>query len=286
MTVPGPIFIDPFRRIARVEGTLSASIITGPDKVRSGFGNGDCVLLNFRKQVFAVADGTERYPEASSMLLRRLNDIINSSDRPLTSEGWRAMVQRAYGQQPYMYKTTLSLAAVIDGGVFIVNGGDSMTIVVDAGDGSVLYRTVPDMYFAGRSKNIPGAARVDFNGEVRIIIATDGFIDVLKHYTAGIAIESVPGEYLSYPPDRMCGRLYNDLEVNGAAADHDDIGVIFLDPGSLETGDREVLMGGTTAAEERMFQEGRSGRPGKKWFSDNEWHLNGKMFAPSGIFAA
>jgi hypothetical protein len=33
-----------------------AMVLTGSDKIRSGYGNGDCRLLDFRNRVFALSD--------------------------------------------------------------------------------------------------------------------------------------------------------------------------------------------------------------------------------------
>ena len=48
--------LNPFRRALRLPGELGAGLITGTEKIRSGFGNGDCLLLDFRHRIFAVAD--------------------------------------------------------------------------------------------------------------------------------------------------------------------------------------------------------------------------------------
>ncbi|MDQ1329868.1 MAG: hypothetical protein QG578_130, partial [Thermodesulfobacteriota bacterium] len=51
--------------MVRQKGALSALLVTGSDKVESGFGNGDCLLLDFSRLIFAVSDGSERYTQAS-----------------------------------------------------------------------------------------------------------------------------------------------------------------------------------------------------------------------------
>ena len=54
--------INPSKRILKLPGALCGGISTGSDKIRSGYGNGDCLYFDFEHLVFAVADGSERFP--------------------------------------------------------------------------------------------------------------------------------------------------------------------------------------------------------------------------------
>jgi hypothetical protein len=289
MSETKPILLDPVRRILRIDASLSAAVISGTDKVRSGFGSGDCVLLDFSRKIFAVADATERHPDASRRLLDRLHRGIVERGLPDDADAWRAVINAAYAEQPYMYKTTFCCVALYDRGGYseaiIANGGDSMAMLFDGESGAALYQTKSDMYFAGRSKEISTVETLRLDERhARLLVATDGFTDVLKHYTDGISIKTVPGEYLTYPVDRMCRKLYSDLENLGSAIEHDDIGIILLNPIGLAVRDRRIIMGGTTAPEEVRIRSERKMIEGGEWLPDGEWKSHEAELAASGIY--
>ena len=73
-------------------GAVCGGISTGTDKIRSGYGNGDCLYFDFEHMVFAVADGTERFPWASRDLLNRLSESLAKSGTPDTAEGWKELI--------------------------------------------------------------------------------------------------------------------------------------------------------------------------------------------------
>ena len=58
-----PVLINAAKRMVRQKGALSALLVTGSDKVENGFGNGDCLLLDFSRLIFAVSDASERYTQ-------------------------------------------------------------------------------------------------------------------------------------------------------------------------------------------------------------------------------
>ena len=76
--------INPSKRILKMPGALCGGISTGTDKIRSGYGNGDCLYFDFEHLVFAVADGSERFPWASRDLLNRLSESLAQSGSPDT----------------------------------------------------------------------------------------------------------------------------------------------------------------------------------------------------------
>ena len=87
--------LNPCRRSVCLPDRLGACLITGTEKIRCGYGNGDCLLLNFHQGVFAVADATERFPQASRILLERLEAEISVAGPPTNEtefeRGYRRM---------------------------------------------------------------------------------------------------------------------------------------------------------------------------------------------------
>jgi len=74
-------------------------LLAGTDKIRSGYGNGDSLLIDSEHSIFAIADATERFPNASRILLSKIMGGLASI--PDTSEQWRAYINAIYQQQEY-----------------------------------------------------------------------------------------------------------------------------------------------------------------------------------------
>jgi hypothetical protein len=79
------LMLNPYRRTICLEGRLGACLVTGTEKIRCGYGNGDCLLLDFRHRLFAVADASERFPQASHLLVERWLEAVLESGPPETS---------------------------------------------------------------------------------------------------------------------------------------------------------------------------------------------------------
>jgi hypothetical protein len=121
------IGINASKRILKIKKSICGGIITGTDKIRSGFGNGDCLFFDFDHMVFAVADGTERFPWASRDLLKRLSETLSRIGAPVTAQGWKDLINgEVYSGQKYQHKTTFSCVAMRSdrGGVDMVISSD------------------------------------------------------------------------------------------------------------------------------------------------------------------
>ncbi len=262
--------IDAIRRLIEMDDALSACLVTGTDKVQSGFGNGDCLLMDFPHEVFAIADAAERFPEASRDLLERLFRGLSTRGAPGTRSEWMACIEEAWAGQKYIHKTTFSLLALSrrDDGLnaFISHGGDSVIMIFDARAGSIIYKSQPDMNFAGRSKQAPTIEKIPLeNPDLRILLATDGLFDVVRHYY-GYCPLGLPKELLSHPVHRAAGLLHRAIEESRGDLIHDDIGLILLDP--FKVGDIQrapLLMGGTNPDAEanylKYIEEKASSKP-------------------------
>ncbi len=151
------------------DAAACAMVLTGSDKIRSGYGNGDCLLLDFRNSVFALSDGAERYARASRLLLERLSTAIETQGhrRARTNGGnWPT----GYSDQSYQHKATFSCAALLGTTtarrLVVTHGGDSMVFVVNSfrsdriphRRGHELCRKEQDG--GERNRNRPGEGRV------------------------------------------------------------------------------------------------------------------------------
>lgn len=259
---PCPFSINSARRAIKVRDGLAACLVTGNDKIASGFGNGDCILIDMHNLFFAVADASDRFPTASRELLRRLAHELERGRTPEDEREWLEKVNTAYAVQPYVQKTTFSGVALSNRSgretAYIIHGGDSLVFVVNMDRGRVEYTTGSDMNFAGRINKLSEAQRFFLEGgQYRIILASDGLADLARLAKTNIeelCVEVLGRCPLDELPDRFLRILSRGCVKHGG---HDDISIIGLDPAKLEPGlGGPVLVGGTSPVEESQFQSG------------------------------
>ena len=252
--------INAAARMISIEGQAGALIVTGTDKIRSGYGNGDCVLMDFGHAVFALSDSTERHARASRELLERLHGSIAESGPPAGIGGWRGLVNGVFAQQNYRHKATFSCVALSgrSGAITLtaLNGGDSAIFVINVDSGKVEYVSSTDMYFAGRSREIAHAAELNLaDAEYRVVLCSDGLSDIAKLHGKSVVemLLAAAGSKVNEVPARF-------REIVGTidglpGAEYDDTGVLVLDPRAcLEKEGLALIMGGTGPYEEGEYQ--------------------------------
>jgi len=276
------ILVNRARRAVIKPDRLGACIITGTDKIRSGFGNGDCLMLDFRNLVFAVSDATERFPYASRLLLERFADSLADTAPPRTKEEWLAHVNAVYAGQSYHQKATLSCVAINKTrktvSTYVIHGGDSVVLLLNLKTRQVEYRTSADMCFAGRAKELLCVDEVPImGGDYGFVIASDGIADPARF--TGRPLERISGSVLSrLPLHEIPDGLANYLKELSRPEEYDDIGVIALSPTRLEPEDYPtILIGGTSAVEESAFQKKLAERA-----MDDSWIRINTMQSESG----
>jgi hypothetical protein len=282
--------INPARRILKVPETLCGGISTGTDKIRSGYGNGDCLYFDFEHRVFAVADGSERFPWASRDLLNRLAEFIAISGTPDTVQGWKDLINtEIYSIQKYQHKTTFSCVALIPGAeevsLIISHGGDSVVTVMNSVTGAICQQTGRDMKFAGRSKDIADVTQYSTSDrDCRVLISTDGFDDVWRFCLRQSLLGGTRDVFQRYPVDRICEMISGILAENKGRFEYDDVGFIIIDPFRVEkTEARAILIGGTTAYEETQFQMEYASGSHDHWVTDDKWSDFAVEFSGAGI---
>jgi len=275
-----PVMINPAKRMVRQKGALSALLVTGSDKVESGFGNGDCLLLDFSRLIFAVSDGSERYTQASRILLERFAGLLSEQDISPDISVLKKSIEAIYGGQKYTHKCTFSCVAFFKNRKEVIasisSGGDSMVIVADSSDGSIIFKTIPDMNFAGRSKNVPGISTFTLKDrKFRVIIATDGFAEVLNKLEKQKQ-GKLPKWLFNGPTCGINGKLKRN-KLN-----YDDIGMMVIDPFDISREDKSILIGGTSPHQEALFASCCSDW-GNRWIKKNRWCDNEEIFDSAGI---
>lgn len=241
--------LNPYRRTVCLKGSLGACLVTGTEKIRCGYGNGDCLLLDFRHRLFAVADASERFTQASYLLVEQLIEAVLESGPPETEPEFNALLERVWSRQPFIHKTTLSCVRLMDSPgspvAMIANNGDSSVRVIDPATHRVLYRTCADMNFAGRSKHPNPVVTRPLKGTGSVLmLATDGISDVRKNSNTG----------MTNPPHRLGGWITRRVRRASPKREIDDIGAMALTAGAMtDTAGEILIMGGTQPAVETAF---------------------------------
>lgn len=275
--------LNPCRRSLRWPAALGAGLVTGTEKVRCGYGNGDALLLDFRHRIFAVADAGERFPQASRRLLMRLAAALECHGAPENGMDFHTLIDRVWSRQKYIHKTTLSCIAMVnrqDGpAVMVAHNGDS-SITILAPDGrTVLFQTAPDMNFAGRGQ-APNPVITHRLGTLRptIVLATDG----LAH------IGPLPPPILTGRPQQIGDWMNRQTHGDAGGREYDDIAAIALVPDALFAAREDtIIMGGTLPGEETAFRQARKrGTIPDRWEPIAAWQRLPDWLALAGIRSA
>ncbi len=285
------VWINPSTRMLKMPGVVCGGIRAGTEKIRNGYGNGDCIYFDFEHLVFAVADGSERFPSASRDLLHRLSENLSLSGSPDTVRGWLDLMNdKIYAGQKYEHKTTFSCVAILHEDeelrLIISHGGDSAVTVMDGMTGRICRQTGRDMNFAGRSREIADVTQYSLSDRnSRVIVSTDGFEDVWRFCVRRALLGGARNAFAQCPVDAACHMIHVILEENRNKFDYDDVGWIILDPNRTErVSGTVVMMGGTRPSEEKQYlSEFRSGTY-DRWVSDDRWNEYADLFAGAGIW--
>jgi hypothetical protein len=282
--------INPAKRILKMPGAMCGGITTGSDKIRSGYGNGDCLYFDFEHLVFAVADGSERFPWASRDLLNRLAESLARTGAPDTVRGWRDLLNsEVYSEQKYQHKTTFSCIAIRRDGedvlLVIAHGGDSAVTVMNSATGKIRRQTGRDMNFAGRSKEIVDVTQYRIaDRDSRVLISTDGFDDVWRFSLRQSLLGGARDVFERYPVDCICEMISGILQENRGVFEYDDVGFIIIDPYRTERiSGMAVIMGGTRPYEEQQYLLEYSSGSHDRWVPAGQWADHDDLFAGAGI---
>jgi len=271
--------LNPYRRAICLPDKLGACLVTGTEKIRCGYGNGDCLLLDFHHRVFAVADATERFPQASRLLLERLAAAIAEAGPPEDENTFNALLDRVWSRQKYIHKTTLSCVVLVDGNdgpaAMLANNGDSTITFLDPNEGQVLFRTRADMNFAGRSKHPNAVTTHHLNGcRPAIVLATDGL--------SGIG--DMLSTQITRSPHRIARHITDRTGPPSQPAEIDDIGAIALATDVPVREAHTIIMGGTRPGKETDFLQSAGRKPAMdRWDAIKVWQQAPELMDLAGI---
>lgn len=274
------LLLNPYRRSMRLNGGLGASLVTGTEKIRCGYGNGDCLLVDFRHRVFAVADASERFPQASRLLVEQLVGEIQANGPPQNENEFNTLLQQIWARQKFIHRSTLSCIVVIKHGagqaVMMANNGDSSVTIAEPANGSILYRTAVDMNFAGRSRQ-PNPVVTHAIGPTgtTLFLSSDGMADV-----GGDPYSELPGR-----PHCLGNWIAERIQGIGGETEIDDIGAIALTPSTIDgTSKAIIILGGTRPGVETTFSRLNGRRIDlDRWDNVRDWKAHPEMLAMAGI---
>ncbi len=269
-----PIRINCAKRAIIVQNQVSACLMTGTDKLQSGYGNGDCILLDYKNHFFAVSDSSDRWPTASRDFLTRLTSGLDQETAPpVQKDDWLTLTNAAYARQEYIHRATFTGVAISRKKenlvATIIHGGDSLVLIVDIKTKQVKFQTDANMNFVGRIKSLSEVINIPLeNDNERIIIASDGLADVAR--IAKYPLEEMCLTSASkFPVNEVPEQLNRFLKHQDHSMQHDDLAVVAINPFQIK-GNRKIrfLMGGTTAGEEkRYWAELRDEKIPDEWLS-------------------
>jgi len=207
--------------------TCSASLIPGRSRNINGkFGgtnlghNGDAIYIDLNHRIFAVADGPERNPSASSNYLKKLKKCFEDST-PI-QEGLSDLSGGSFGgaiemlgkiatdlslNTDYHNATTFSALAlapsengkcVSDGGkkgeidAAILHTGDSMIFKISESGGEIVRLTKTNHFLIGRAPRLFQTETIVVYESDIILLCTDGINDLAR--SRGLATEKFLSE--------------------------------------------------------------------------------------------
>jgi serine/threonine protein phosphatase PrpC len=265
------VYLNRYRRSMRAPRSLGACVRNGSAGLSNHAGMGDCLYLDFCCGFFAVADGSDRNTSASrefmGMFSRMLTNKLFLSARKVYSvqeivtfkeqlivEAEKLLVEFSFRDSctftgVLLLKTTEKIIAVI------LHMGDSVLISCNLRLKTARQFTRSNFWMVGRSQHFFQIEDMPVDRDIRLLLATDGIRDIpVKPWNSQeeLILELFDKCNADDIPDRLVGRL-KDISRG-----RDDLAIIAVDPSSLADSSGRFILGGTSAHEERVFQDERN----------------------------
>ena len=264
---PGVLF-NPRSRSIRWSGIAGARIRPGTISSRDGSGMGDCVLMDFRKGLFAVSDSSNRFPTASRRFLRKLArgmESVPSPDPGKTSSldefdrFSRAIIdtsEEVLRTIPYTESCTFTgvLVARTEVGKrgILLHTGDSLLLEINRRTSASRSMTTSNFWMVGKSKRFFQVDEIEIPPETIFLLATDGVAD-LNSQDRVDRYESIVDFAKRYPVDEIPDRLVEAIDLQQATTD--DLVIVAIDPDRLRWSETTIVLGGTEEREERGYRK-------------------------------
>ncbi|MBI5248105.1 MAG: SpoIIE family protein phosphatase [Desulfomonile tiedjei] len=229
-------------------------------------GTGDCVLLNFETGVFAVSDSSDRAPGQSREFLLQFDNMVSLSSRGANGSMFRATEVREIAEQiklgcEKILEAMRGSASCTFTGIHILKTDSWMNALLFHTGDSCLYEydplkrtmtvlTVNNFWMIGKTVKLYQTTELSVKPSSIFILATDGVGSGTSESTQRNNIaEIVQCSEVEDIPDKM---MHTDISARGL---RDDAAVIALASRSLQPVKARIIMGGTTAQEEREYSD-------------------------------
>lgn len=265
------MFLNRYRRSVRCPGALGAGVESGAAGSSFACGMGDCLYLDLPRGFFAVADGSDRNTSASrefmEMFSRMLEDKMSLSARQvyddrkinilkeqLIIEAEKLLVEFSFRDSctftgVLLLKTTEKIIAVV------FHTGDSLLISCNLRAKTAVQFTSSNFWMVGRSQHFFQIADIYFDYDSRFLLSSDGIRDIPAAPWKSQE-ELVLDLFGTFSPDDVADRL---LEMRGDnSPGYDDLAIIAIDPFRLPDCTGRFIIGGTSANEEKDYQDKKS----------------------------
>jgi serine/threonine protein phosphatase PrpC len=232
-------------RYVSCENILGAAVRTGGEKTLHGRKNGDSVLIDFRNNFVAVADGPERNPFASQSFLKRIYGML-SRIRPHAEIGNLSLddVEKRFdeiiGETNSIIKTVRYTDNTTFTALFIVrhvrkalllHTGDSVLYHFRIDEGKAEKVSQTNHCFVGRIDRLYQTKLIDYYPDSRFLLATDGFYDLIRdmrNSTSGRMEKELLALLKANSVDQLPRVLIGTYDVKPEMSD--DLGLVVLNP--------------------------------------------------------
>ncbi|WP_157212288.1 SpoIIE family protein phosphatase [Desulfomonile tiedjei] len=254
------------RRSFKWPGVAGARVRAGSCPGQGATGTGDCVLLNFETGVFAVSDSSERDPGQSKAFLLHFDNLVSEISREtsaLTKRtlefakvaekinlGCEKIMQATQGTASCTF-TGMNLLKTSDGlTALLFHTGDSRLYQYDRLQQTARVLTENNFWMIGKTVKLFQTAVLTLKPDSILIFATDGVSQGMDEPAQKRELtEIIRCNEVEDIPDRI---MHTDSTAQGF---RDDAAVIALATRGLQYVNARIIMGGTTAYEEKAYAE-------------------------------
>ena len=263
----GPILVNEYRRAIRCPGFLGARV--KGSRHRSA-GVGDCILLDFKRGFFAVADASDRNPLASREFMVMFSGMLKNMENlnphrvfnPLEITNIQGQLadesQQLLAALPFRAGTTFTGVLIVTGSDskigIVLHSGDSLMLLYDVEKQTACQFTNNNFWMVGRSERFFQIEVLPIHPEMRLLLATDGINDIPTPTGCArdeMILDLFETSCVDEVPDRL---LHDDHTSKGR---WDDAAIIAINPFQAVPLKGTLIVGGTSREEEIMFEEKR-----------------------------
>ncbi|MBU2549894.1 MAG: serine/threonine-protein phosphatase [Proteobacteria bacterium] len=255
------------KRSLRIPGLAGVRLRAGSFGPHNHSGLGDCVLIDLGKNFFAVSDSSDRDSTTSRKLLSEFATMLAGFSgfgprRTYSSEALERLKRRfvragekALETIPYFESCTLTAVLITrthDGlRALLLHSGDSFLLMCGP-DGRARQLTQNNFWMIGRAKQFYQIDLLELPAGASLLLATDGFSDLV--FPEGRDRRAAAADLVGrLAPEQAADALVDRFDRKGERVD--DLGLCVIRPEALKAGRARILIGGTTRAEEKTFEE-------------------------------